>query len=224
MSKIISLDGPTSSGKTSVGFLFAKKIGYTFIDSGSIYRAGAIAALKNGVILDDENHIADIFKDLSLDFREEDNKQHTFLSGEDVTNILHNPEVTAVVPVIAAFKKVRDAAAQIQHEVSSRQDTVLAGRDIGTEIFPNAKLKFYLTADIQIRAHRRFDQLIQKVPDITYDQVLEDMIERDKKDMLRKISPLRIPKDAIIIDTTTISTEETVEKMLEHYNKQIHLE
>lgn len=221
MDTVIPLDGPTSSGKSSVGFMFAKKIGFAFIDSGSIYRAGAIAVLKHGIVLDNEENLAEVFKNLNIEFKEIDGKQHTFLEGIDVTDSLHNPEVTAVVPVIAAFSKVREEATWIQREVASRENTVMAGRDIGTEIFPDTKLKFYLTADIQVRASRRFAQLQEKVPDITYEQVLEDMIERDKKDMIRKISPLRIAEGAIIIDTTNNSTEESVAKMLEHYHKTI---
>jgi CMP/dCMP kinase len=216
---VIPLDGPTSSGKTSVGYLFAKKIGFAFIDSGAIYRAGAIAILEKGVVLDNEDNLAEVFKNLNIDFKDFDGKLHTFLNEIDVTDSLHNPEVTAVVPIIAGFSKVREEATWIQREVASRENTVMAGRDIGTEIFPDVKLKFYLTADIQIRAHRRFAQLREKIPDITYEQVLGDMIERDKKDMTRLVSPLRIPAGAVIIDTTNHTTEESVERMLEQYNR-----
>jgi cytidylate kinase len=117
------------------------------------------------------------------------------------------------------YKKVRIETNKLQREIASRQNTVMAGRDIGTEIFPDAKLKFYLTADIQVRAFRRMAQLREKNPDISYEQVLEEMIDRDKKDMIRKVSPLRIPKDAIIIETTTITAKESVEKMLKYYHQ-----
>ncbi len=219
MSTIIPLDGPTSSGKTSVGFLFSKKIGYTFIDSGAIYRAGAILVLDQGVSQDNEDQIAVAFHEMKLEFSELDGRQHTILNGNDISDHLHDPEVTTVVPIIGAFQKVRDEATIIQRELCLKQDTVLAGRDIGTAIFPDSKLKFYLTADIQVRANRRLSQLRLKIPGITFEQVLEDMIERDKKDMIRKVSPLRIPENAVIIDTTNHTTEESVERMMTEYRK-----
>lgn len=219
MSIVIPIDGPTSSGKTSVGFLFSKQIGFQYVDSGAIFRAGTIQALKEHVSLQDEAALAEILSKAQIEFKEVDNHVKTFLNGEDISDILHNPEVTEAVPIISMFKKVREETNKLQRLIASRQNTVMAGRDIGTEIFPEAKLKFYLTADIQIRAFRRMAQLREKNPEISYEQVLEEMIDRDKKDMIRKVSPLRIPKDAIIIETTTITAKESVEKMLKHYHE-----
>jgi len=219
VNNVITLDGPTSSGKTSVGYLFSQKIGFHYIDSGAIYRAGSLAALKNGTLIDDEEELAKVFSEIKLEFKEIKGKQHTFLNDEDISDILHNPEVTAVVPTIAAFLKVRDEATKIKRGLSEEMNMVMAGRDIGTVIFPDAKLKFYLTADIQIRAQRRLVQLKEKVPGITYEEVLEQMIERDKADMIRKVSPLRIPDNAVIIDTSIRTTDQTVEKMMEVYKE-----
>ena len=219
MNNVITLDGPTSSGKTSVGYLFSKKIGFHYIDSGAIYRAGSIAAIKRGTGIDDEEALAKLFSEIKLEFKEIEGKQHTYLNDEDISDILHNPEVTAVVPTIAAFVKVRDEATIIKRGLSEKMNIVMAGRDIGTIIFPDAKLKFYLTADIQIRAQRRLVQLKEKVPGISYEEVLEQMIERDKADMIRKFSPLRIPEGAMIIDTSPLTAEQTVEKMMEVYEK-----
>jgi len=216
---VITLDGPTSSGKTSVGYLFSQKIGFHYIDSGAIYRAGTIQVLHEKTPLDNEEKLAEVFAKLDLIFKEVDGIQHTILNGKDISEILHNPEISQVVPVISAYEKVREQATIMQRKVALMQNTVLAGRDIGTVIFPDAKLKFYLTADIQIRAQRRLAQLKEKVEGITYEEVLEQMIERDKADMIRKVSPLRIPKDAIVIDTSVFSTDQTVAKMLEEYDK-----
>lgn len=216
---VITLDGPTSSGKTSVGYLFSQKIGFHYIDSGAIYRAGTIEVLNQKTPLHDEEKLAQVFANMDLSFKEIDGIQHTILNGKDISDILHNPEISQVVPLISAFEKVREQATIMQRKVALMQNTVLAGRDIGTIIFPDAKLKFYLTADIQIRAQRRLVQLKAKVPDITYEEVLEQMIERDKADMIRKVSPLRIPSDAIVIDTSVFTTEQTVARMLEEYDK-----
>jgi cytidylate kinase len=219
VSIIIPIDGPTSSGKSSVGFLFSKSIGYQYIDSGSIFRAGTILLLKKQVPLDQEDQVAAVFASAHIEFKEIEDHAHTFLNGEDISGILHNPEVTKAVPIVSAYKKVREASTKLQREIAARADTVMCGRDIGTEIFPDAKLKFYLTADIQVRAQRRWSQLREKDPNISYEQVLEEMIDRDKKDMTRKVSPLRIAPDAIIIENTVATSKESVEKMLSYYYK-----
>lgn len=219
MSIVIPIDGPTSSGKSSVGHLFAKDIAFQYVDSGALYRAGVIALQEQKIDPTDKDAVTKVFAELDIRFEDIEESQHTFLNGKDISTILHNPKVTEVVPIVAAFPEVRFEAIKVQRRITENMDTVMAGRDIGTECFPEAKLKFYLTADIQIRAQRRLVQLKEKVEGITYDEVLEQMIERDKADMIRKISPLRIPPDAVIIDTTTKTTEETVNVMLEHFKR-----
>ncbi|MFH1535996.1 MAG: (d)CMP kinase, partial [Patescibacteria group bacterium] len=191
---VITIDGPTSSGKNSVGLLLAQKLGYQFIDSGSIYRAGCILILRNNIPLDDLPKVVDVYKNLDIKIR----AQKFFANGEDVTDNLHDPEVTKIVSVISAIRQVREAVKIIQYKITGGKNTVMTGRDIGSEIFPNAKHKFYLTADIKIRVQRRFEQLVKKDPTIKYETVLKDMQERDKKDTDREVSPLRIPEGAII--------------------------
>lgn len=219
MSIVIPIDGPTSSGKSSVGHLFAKDISFQYVDSGAIYRAGAVEMRDQNIDSANKDAVIKIFSELQLRFEDRDAHLHTYLHERDITEVLHNPEITAIVPVIAAYPEVRLEVIKVQRRICESIDTVMAGRDIGTECFPEARLKFYLTADIQIRAQRRLSQLKEKVQGITYDEVLEQMIERDKADMIRKNSPLRIPADAVIIDTTTRTTEETVEVMLDHFKR-----
>ncbi|MEK7617037.1 MAG: (d)CMP kinase, partial [Patescibacteria group bacterium] len=137
-------------------------------------------------------------------------------NNEDVTDILHSSDVTKIVPVVAAIKEVREAAKPIKWDLSKIKNTVMTGRDIGSEIFPDAKHKFYLTADVNIRAKRRFEQLFKKDPSIKYEQVLKDMEDRDKKDTEREVSPLRIPDGAAVIDNSHLTVEQTVEEMLKH--------
>lgn len=189
------------------------------MDSGAIFRSGTVQILKEKIPLNNEELVAQVFASSKIEFKDINDHVHTFLNGEDISEILHDPEVTKAVPIVSMYKKVREASTRLQRQIGSEQNTVMAGRDIGTEIFPEARLKFYLTADIQIRAQRRLKQLREKAPRISYEQVLEEMIDRDKKDMIRKVSPLRIAKDAIIIETTTITSEESVAKMLECYYK-----
>lgn len=213
---VVTIDGPTSSGKNSVGFLLSQKLGYQYIDSGSIYRAGCILILREKVSSNDIQGVVKIFENLDVDIKKDNGKFKVFANGEDVTGVLHDPEVTKLVPVVAAIRQVREATKPIQRELAKIKGTVMTGRDIGSEIFPEAKHKFYLTAKVEIRAKRRFDQLHQKDPNISYEDVLKDMIDRDKKDSEREVSPLRIPQGGIVIDNSNLTVEETVGQMLKH--------
>lgn len=215
MSEVITIDGPSASGKSTVGVLFAQKIGFQFIDTGAIYRAGALKAIQGGVPLKDEEALAEIFKDLKIDFRE----HQVFLDGTDVTDKLHIPAVTKVVPIVAAFPKVREYAKKIQRQVGEKENTVMSGRDIGSEIFPDSKLKFFITASAQVRAKRRFEQLHENNPTAKYEEVLRETNERDEKDLTRATSPLRTPEDAVVIDTSNLDRYQTVEEMLRHYHR-----
>lgn len=220
MSNIITIDGPTSSGKSSVGHLFAQKIGYEFIDTGAIYRAGAIYILKHGILAEDEDRVAEVFSDIFVKFETKDGRQRIYLDDEEITDRLHSPEVTSIVPIIAAHKKAREEAKKIQRKIGSLTDTVMTGRDIGSEIFPESKLKFFLTASPEVRAQRRFTQLKKIIPDTKFEDVLADMLKRDKMDSTREASPFRKPEDAIVIDTTSMTTEESVVAMMKEYHKK----
>jgi CMP/dCMP kinase len=219
VSNVITIDGPTSSGKSSVGLLFSQKIGYQFIDTGRIYRAGALYILRHGVPIENEDRVADVFKNLNIKFEMVGEKQKLYLDDEDVTPYLHSPEITSIVPVVAAHAKAREYAKALQRKIGGLKDTVMVGRDIGSEIFPDAKLKFFLTASPEVRAERRLKQVQKVNPEITKDEVLEDMLKRDEVDSTREASPFRKPADAVIVDTTYLTTEESVNKMLELYNQ-----
>lgn len=214
--EVITIDGPTSSGKNSVGFLLAKKLGYQYIDSGSIYRSGCIFILKNNISLNDLEKVVQTFKDLEIEIKHEDHQERFFANGKDMTSRLHDPDVTRIVSPVSAIKAVREATKVIQYNLVRSKNTVMTGRDIGSEIFPNARHKFYLTADVGVRAKRRFQQLVAKNPAVKYEDVLKDMQERDKKDSTREVSPLRIPQDATVIDNSNLTVEQTVQEMLKH--------
>lgn len=214
MADIITIDGPTSSGKNSVGFYLAKKLGYQYIDTGMIYRVGTHLVLKNKISLDDEEKIAEIFRNLKIEIESDENGLRIFNDREDLTNILHTSDVTKNVSITAAMRHVREATKIIQRKLGEAKNTVMTGRDIGSEIFPDAKCKFFLTATPQIRAQRRYAQLKKQDPKITYEQVYQSMLERDEKDTKREISPLRVPESAAIIDNSNLTVEQTVDKIL----------
>lgn len=215
MEEIITIDGPTSSGKNSVGFLLSQKLGYKYIDTGMIYRAGCLKMLRENISNDDLEKISEIYRNLDIKF-ESNHRWKMFLDGEDVTDKLHTPQISRLVSIIAAIAGVREITRDIQRKIAQGGKVVMGGRDIGSEIFPDAKFKFWLTASVEERANRRFKQLTEKDPQISYDEVLKDMQDRDKKDAERKASPMRIPQDAITIDNSHLTVEQTVEEMLKH--------
>ncbi len=218
--EVITIDGPTSSGKNSVGFLLAQKLGYQYIDSGSIYRAGSIFVLRNNISPDSEK-VAEVFKNLQIETKTQDHEVRFLVNGEDITDHLHDPEVTKTVPIVAAIGEVREEVKKIQYNLVNSKNTVMTGRDIGSEIFPDAMHKFYLTASVEVRAQRRFKQLVEKDPKVKYEEILKSMEDRDEKDMTREVSPLRIPEDAVVIDNSDLTIEQTVEKMLKYIQSNV---
>lgn len=211
---VITIDGPTSSGKNSVGFLLAQKLGYQYIDTGMIYRAGCYALIKNNVSLDDEEKTLEAFRNLNVEFKKLNGSWKVFSSGEDVTDILHTSQISKITSSVASMPKVREIMRGIQRKIGSKGKIVMSGRDIGSEIFPDAKFKFFLTASVEVRARRRFEQLEKNDPGINYDTVLKDMLERDKNDSERETSPMRIPKDAVVLDNSNLTVDETAEEIL----------
>lgn len=214
MSEIITIDGPASSGKTSTGSALAKNLNYQFVDSGMIYRAGAYKILNLGIALTNNQTLAAVFHNLNVQFNSSGVQNQIYLDNQDVTNKLHDSEITQIVAIIAAIQEVREEAKTLQRQLGNSQNTVMTGRDIGSEIFPEAKHKFFLTASPDIRARRRFEQLKQKNPNITFVKVYTDMIARDEQDSNREVSPMRIPEGAVVIDNSDKSVDETVGEML----------
>ncbi len=216
---VITIDGPTSSGKNSVGFLLAQKLGYQYIDSGMIYRAGALKMLSGGITLDEKPKILEVFRSLDVQFKMNSGWK-MFLDGEDVTDSLHTPEISQLTSKVSAIWDVRKIMKVLQRKIADNGQIVMSGRDVGSEIFPDSKFKFFLTADVEVRANRRFKQLQKKDPETNYTAVLEDMIERDKRDSEREASPMRVPKDAVVIDNSKLSVEQTVEEILKYIHAQ----
>lgn len=212
MTQIITIDGPASSGKNSVGHLLSKKLGYQFIDTGSIYRVFAKKVIDNELNIDDSSDL-ETLRNIKVEFK---NGDQILADGLDVTDKLHLPNVTSMVPKVAAIRQVREIAKVTQRTVGQSQNTVMAGRDIGTEIFPEAEFKFFLTADLEVRAARRFEQLKKFDPNLTLDQVIEQTRQRDEMDSERSVSPMRVPDGAIIVDSSKKTVEETVIEMLKY--------
>lgn len=220
MSEIITIDGPASSGKSTVGFLFAQKIGYQFIDSGLIYRIGTLLASRENVSVEDEGKCADILTNADIQFKTLDGKVHVFVNGEDVTNFLKTPEIDRAVPIFAAHGAIQEATKDIERKVAFGQNTVMAGRNIGAVSFPESPLKFFVTASVHARAKRRYDQQIKDHQEIKIADIEEDIRKRDEKDSTREASPMKIPEDAIVVDTSDMNINEVLDLLLKYYHQK----
>ena len=211
---VIAIDGPSGSGKTSIAKLLAKKIGFYYCDSGSLYRAITHFFIKHNIDINDDRSIEDALESIDLVYDIDNN--NIYLNKVNVTDDLRSVEITNHVSVISSIKVVREKMSKIQHEIASNNNIIVDGRDIGTCVFPSAKHKFFLDADIEVRARRRFNEIDQSK--YTYQEILEKILKRDQIDKNRKHSPLAKAKDAVYIDNTNLSLDRQVSEIIEIIN------
>ena len=216
---IIAIDGPAGSGKSTLARLLAEKLCFTYIDTGAMYRAVALKAIKNNIKLTDEKMVSKIADNIKIEFSADDNNQRVYADGDDVTLKIRNEEVGKGASVVSAYSGVRNAMLIKQREMGKSGGVVMEGRDIGTVIFPNANIKFFLAASAEERGRRRHLELEEKGENVERDRIVEDIRKRDNKDASREIAPLRRADDSIVIDTTGISIDEVVENMLQEIDK-----
>ena len=214
---IIAIDGPAGSGKSTTSKLVAKKLGISHLDTGSMYRAITVHFIKNSYTLDDID-ISSVMDSIDLEISNSSGEQSVFLNGEDVTGMLRSNEVSKLVSSVSSIKEVRQKMVHIQRRVSENKSVVIDGRDIGTVVFPDAEYKFFITASIESRAQRRFDELKDSDSSVALDQIQEEIENRDHFDSTRENSPLRKAEDAIIVDTTHLDISGQVNMILEIIN------
>jgi len=207
---IIAIDGPAGSGKSTTSKLVAEKLGISHLDTGSMYRAVTLYFIENQYSIDQVD-IDGIMESIDIEISDES----VFLNGKDVTNKLRDPKVSSLVSDISSLQKVRFKMVELQRKISKNRSIVIDGRDIGTVVFPDAEFKFFITASIEVRANRRFDELKTLNSDITLDEILRQIEKRDHFDSTRVNSPLKKASDAIIIDTTRLSIDGQVNMILE---------
>jgi CMP/dCMP kinase len=210
---IIAIDGPSGSGKSTLGRLLARALNLLYIDTGSMYRAVALAVMESSVNASDDVAVGSLARRIDIDLSGDPDSLRISLEGRDVTDSIRSDEVTHMSSVISAIPTVRRAMVERQRELGKR-GAVLNGRDIGTVVFPGADIKFFLTASPKERAERRFNEEREKNPATSFEETLADMTERDRRDTSRTDSPLAIAKDAIVIDSTGLSVEEVLQAML----------
>jgi len=213
---IIAIDGPSGAGKSSVTKALADRLGYTHIDTGAMFRVVALFALRRGVTPSDADALASICDGLIIDFTFSDGVCRVLVNGEDVSSAIRSPEISLLTSTVAAVPAVRNHLLSQQRRMGERGGIVLEGRDIGTVVFPDADIKFYLTASAEERGKRRFAELKAKGVDVTLEQTVAEVIQRDDQDMTREYAPLRRAEDAVEIDSTNISLDEVISLMEEH--------
>ncbi|MBW7871470.1 MAG: (d)CMP kinase [Flavobacteriia bacterium] len=217
---IIAIDGYSSTGKSTLAKLLAAKLGYIHIDSGAMYRAITLFAIQNRMIKGDtvdEKALIEGLKsvDIHFEINPENGQNEIFLNGKDVEKEIREMEVSSKVSLIAKIPEVRNHAVALQRKLGRKKRIVMDGRDIGTTVFPNADLKLFLNTSAEIRAQRRYLELLKTEHPATYEEVLENITERDQMDSNRKVSPLRKADDAIEVNNGNLSPAETLEKILE---------
>ena len=210
---IIALDGHSSCGKSTFAKAIAARLGYIFIDTGAMYRAVALYAMEHGAIesgIVDEDKIVAQLGDINIDFRfnPERGASDIYVNGDLVEGKIRTIEVSNCVSAVSSIAQVREKLVKMQQAMGQRKGVVMDGRDIGTVVFPKAELKIYMTADPRVRAERRYKELTAKGDNVSFEEIYENVVSRDKADMSRAISPLRKADDAIVLDNSTMSVEE----------------
>ena len=211
----IAIDGPAGAGKSSVAKRIAGELGIPYIDTGAMYRCIALQCLEDKISTEDEGSIAKIVENAKIEFHVIDGQLCVFLHGKEVTQAIRTPEVTELVSVISALQVVRTHLVTLQQSIAKRtQRMIMDGRDIGTSVLPDAKVKIFLTANLQERARRRYQEMVDKGFMLHLDDVTHDLALRDEIDQNREISPLRPANDAIIIDSSNLCFEEVIVMIL----------
>ena len=212
---VITVDGPAGAGKTTISRSLADRLRYRYVDTGALYRAVAYAVQREGVHPDDDDALQSLCGRLELKFMPTASGQRLLLGREDITDRIRTPEITMLASAVSARPAVRTYLLQVQREMGRQKGVVFEGRDMGTVVFPDAEMKFFLDADIEIRAHRRYLQQREAVSQKP-EEVEKEMRRRDRNDSTRDLAPLKPAADAIVIDSTELTIEEVIASMLAH--------
>lgn len=218
MSKSIAIDGPAGAGKSTIAKKVSAELGFIYLDTGAMYRAVALKAINSGISTKSQKDLAEMVENIDITILHENNIQRIFLDNVDVSDEIRTPDVSVGASNVAVFQEVRLKLVDLQRKIAADKDVVMDGRDIGSFVLPNADLKIFLTAAVDERARRRYDELVQKGQKVDFDEVKADMMFRDNNDSSRAFAPLIKAKDAIEVDSTSMTIDEVVERIIYLYN------
>ncbi len=204
----VAVDGPAGAGKSTISRAAAKELGFIYVDTGALYRAVGVYALRNGIGTKDSENIEKALKDIVVELKFVGDVQHVFLNGEDVSTEIRTPEASMAASDVSAIPCVRAFLFDLQRDIAKKNNCLMDGRDIGTVVLPDAKIKIFLTASAEERAKRRYKELVEKGAKDTYEDVLADLEKRDYQDSHREIAPLKPAEDSVIVDTSDYNFDE----------------
>ncbi len=215
MSIAIAIDGPAGAGKSTIAKMAAKELSFIYVDTGALYRAIGLYVFRNGVDSKDTVKIIEMLEDIKVELAFNDKKEQiVLLNGEDVSSFIRTPEISMYASDVSAIPEVRAFLLDLQRNMAKTNNIIMDGRDIGTVVLPDAKVKIFLTASAEVRAKRRYDELIEKGMGVKYEDVLSDVITRDYNDSHRETAPLKPADDSVIVDTSELNLEQSVEKLI----------
>ena len=217
----IAIDGPSGTGKSTIAKTLAKKLSFIYIDTGAMYRAVALYCYRNGIDTSNEEVVVNSLDNIDINIFYKDGVQEIELNNEIVSKEIRENHISKLSSIVSAYKDVRAMMVKIQRKLSSNNSVIMDGRDIGTVVLPNANLKIYMTVDDEVRAQRRYQELIEKGQDVTLEKVKQDLKERDYRDINRDISPLRKADDAIVVDNTNCTIDEIVDKICNLFKEKV---
>jgi cytidylate kinase len=219
---IVAIDGPSGAGKSTLAKRLARELGFTYLDTGAMYRALALKMLRHGIGPEDETRLAALLRETEIALRESNGRLEVLLDGVDVADLIRTPEVSQMASKVSARKIVRQRMLELQRAAGARRDIVAEGRDIGTVIFPGAQVKIYLDASVHERARRRYEELRASGRAVSMDETLREMGERDRRDSERDLAPLCRAADAVTVDSSMLSAEAVAERVLELVKTRSH--
>ena len=209
----IAIDGPAGAGKSTIARSLASKLGYIYVDTGALYRAVGVNAMRSGADTKNPEQVCATLEGADVSLRFVDGEQRVFLGEEDVSVAIRTPEASMAASNVSAIPAVREFLFDLQRDIAAKNNCIMDGRDIGTVVLPNAEVKIFLTASAEVRAKRRYDELLAKGMQADYNQVLEEMIQRDYHDSHRAIAPLKQADDAVLVDTSDMNLEQVIETL-----------
>lgn len=218
----VAIDGPAGAGKSTIAKAAAKELGFIYVDTGALYRTVGVNALRNKVNMESDEDIASVLPSTQVQLKFVDGEQRMYLNGEDVSSEIRLPEASMAASRVSAVPKVREFLFDLQRDLAKKNNCIMDGRDIGTVVLPDAKVKIFLTASPECRADRRYKELCQKGVEVNYDDVLSDIVKRDYNDSHRAVAPLKPAEDSVYLDTSELDLQQSIDAVINIIKEKIN--